>query len=266
MLPRWEELRHARPVRALYRLSPGSRGAVALVIAAALVRAPVFPTVSMTRSTIVSTPLPGRPGVRGARGGDEIDFGFALRPLAEHLRYERTWRDHRPGTALLLDAFHPWLVASIALGSAHAVSLGFRRTSRRKRVRIEIAVRRAGTFALGLFGLLVGLRLVLGLGLVAGPRGPLLGLLAAIVITIMAFATGGDRGATPPRKRALRLVLVLALGAPLLVAWLVLFAAGDGSHLPHVPWVWAGSCTLLGVGWLASRRVRGSQPARAALR
>lgn len=208
----------------LHRKAPGFHAACVLIVAAAISRLPVFPSIAMTRS------------FGGGDRGDAIAWGVHATSLADHLRYESSWASHRRVTAFLADTSHPLLMLVVATLVAHVLLSLARRLPRRIRAFGEETARRAAVWAYGVFGVVLVLRLLLALGVVRGPRPILLGLVGAVLLGILALASR-DEGATWQR-RAVGLVGTLTMGAPMITALLVLFAIFDGRHAAHVPWAW----------------------------
>ncbi len=218
-------------MRALWRRAPGLFAAVSVTIAAVLVRLPVFPTVAMTRSSRSS-------------GGDRIDWGVGFGTLDDHLRYERSWAEHRLAEAVICDVAHPILVVLVSTGVATLLSLALRRLGEPRLSDLDRVARRASVVAYGLFALAAAVRIALRLDFVRGSPKPVLAYFVLVLFVGVVALAVRDEGSTRPARLAVRTAATIGLSVPLLSALLVLAQVPALRDMEHVPYAWAASLVV----------------------
>ncbi len=217
-------------MRALWGRAPGFFAAVSVTVAAVLVRLPVFPTVTMTQSSRSS-------------GGDGIDWGVGFGTLDDHLRYERSWADHRFTEAVICDVAHPILLVLVSTGVATLLSLALARLGDPRVSGLDRVARRASVVAYGLFAFASAVQLALRLDIVRASPKPILAFGLVLFVGLVALAVR-DGGSTRPVSLALRTAATIGLSVPLLSALLVLAQVPTLRHMEHVPYAWAASLVV----------------------
>jgi hypothetical protein len=204
-----------------------TRGAERSVLAIAtgtllaiVVKLPVFPTVTLTRS-------------QGAwSGGDRISWGMKLTTLREVFHWSGSWRGHQPIAFALVCLFALVLSVGTAAYGGRAVARAVRERAFPWRPGVP-AIARSAVIAAGSF--VTAMAIVILVVEMAGLRSGGVEIVVFVVPAMVALFAGARLGpptGTSPRRRALLMLAATPFAAALATAVVSLLLEAANFHVP----------------------------------